>query len=76
MERLHTIIMLLLCFVADAGHCANNFLTPFQLREITAELNFHNVVTMEKEQRLFPDITFTCNGSITKWIVGAGDITL
>ena len=74
MERLRTIIMLLWCCVADAGHCANNFLTPFQLREITAELNFHNVVTMEKEQRLFPDITFTCNGSITKWIVGAGDI--
>ena len=29
---------------------------------------------MEKEHRLFPDSTFTCNGSITKWIVGAGDI--
>ena len=23
------------------------------------------------QQHLFPDITFTCNGSITKWIVGA-----
>ena len=74
MERLHTIILLLWCCVADAENCANNFLTPFQLREITAELNFHNVVKMEKEQRLFPDITFTCNGSITKWIMGASDI--
>ena len=25
----------------------------------------------ELQQHLFPDITFTCNGSITKWIVGA-----
>ena len=25
----------------------------------------------KRQQRLFPDITFTCNGSITKWIVGA-----
>ena len=31
-------------------------------------------MTVDKviRQRLFPDITFTCNGSITKWIVGAG----
>ena len=25
----------------------------------------------DRQQRLFPDITFTCNGFITKWIVGA-----
>ena len=25
----------------------------------------------DNQQRLFPDITFTCNGFITKWIVGA-----
>ena len=25
----------------------------------------------DRQQTLFPDITFTCNGSITKWIVGA-----
>ena len=31
------------------------------------------MVTKKKEQRLFPDITFTCNGFITKWIVGAFD---
>ena len=27
----------------------------------------------DNQQRLFPDINFTCNGSITKWIVGAED---
>ena len=25
----------------------------------------------DNQQRLFPDITFTCNGFITKWIIGA-----
>ena len=27
------------------------------------------------QQLLFPDINFTCNGSITKWIVGGHDTT-
>ena len=63
-------------FVTDAEHCANGFLNPTDLRDTTARLNIHDVVTMEEEQRLFPDITFTCNGSITKWIVGAGDIDI
>ena len=26
----------------------------------------------DQQQRVFPDISFTCKGSITKWIVGAG----
>ena len=45
---------------------------PSDLRETTARLNINEVLTIQREQRLFPDITFTCNGSITKWIVGAG----
>ena len=28
------------------------------------------MTTISARQRLFPDITFTCNGFITKWIVG------
>ena len=30
------------------------------------------MVVRDRQQRVFPDISFTCNGSITKWIVGAG----
>lgn len=30
-----------------------------------------NNVTRRENQRLFPNITFTCSGFITKWIVGA-----
>lgn len=33
-------------------------------------MNIHGVVTREREQRLIPDIHFTCNGSVIKWIVG------
>ena len=28
------------------------------------------VKKINKKQYLFPDITFTCNGFITKWVVG------
>ena len=43
-------------------------------------VNINDVRIRERQQCLFPDITFTCNGSITKWIVGAeanmGDLEL
>ena len=35
-------------------------------------MNTNSVVVRDQQQRVFPDITFTSNGSITKWIVGAG----
>ena len=35
-------------------------------------MNINRVVVRDQQQRVFPNITFTCNGSITKWIVGAG----
>ena len=38
---------------------------------MTLEVNINDVRFRSSEQRLFPNITFTCNGSITKWIVGA-----
>ena len=34
-------------------------------------MNINGVRRRERDQRLFPDIRFTCNGFITKWIVGA-----
>ena len=49
----------------------NGFLTETELREQTLKVNINGVVSRPKQQRLFPDIQFTCNGSITKWIVGA-----
>ena len=37
---------------------------------MTLEENINDVQSRKREQRLFPDIIFTCNGFITKWIVG------
>ena len=34
--------------------------------------NINGVTIRDRQQRVFPDISFSCNGSITKWIVGAG----
>ena len=49
--------------------CTDGFLTP---EELTLEVNINSVVVRDQQQRVFPDITFTGSGSITKWIVGAG----
>ena len=35
-------------------------------------MNANSVEANFMDQRLFPDIRFTCNGLISKWIVGAG----
>ena len=34
--------------------------------------NINGITVRDRQQRVFPDISFTCNGSTTKWIVGAG----
>ena len=52
--------------------CTIGFPTPEELRQKTLEVNINRVITRNQQQRVFPDISFTCNGSITKWIVGAG----
>ena len=60
-------------FCTDPPGCTNgNFLAPEALRQKTLEVNINRVVVRDQQQRVFPDISFTCNGSITKWIVGAG----
>ena len=58
-------------FFADKDACLNGFLSETELREQTLKVNINGVVSRSMQQRIFPDIQFTCNGSITKWIVGA-----
>ena len=52
--------------------CTGNFLSHSALRQGALNVNINDVRRRDNQQRLFPDITFTCNGSITKWIVGVG----
>ena len=49
--------------------CTDNFLSRSVLRNEALDVNINNV-RIRDNQRLFPDITFTCNGFITKWIIG------
>ena len=51
--------------------CTSGFLSPFELRQQTLDVNINGVTSRNQQQHLFPEINFTCNGSITKWIVGA-----
>ena len=55
----------------DSPSCTGNFLSRSALKQGAVNVNINNVRRRDQQQRLFPDITFTCNGSITKWIVGA-----
>ena len=52
-------------------HCNSGFLSPSDLRQMTLDVNINRLRERDNQQRLFPDIWFSCNGSITKWIVGA-----
>ena len=54
-----------------ADSCLNGFFSDSELIEQTRLVNINGVVSRPGQQRLFPDIRFTCNGFLTKWIFGA-----
>ena len=56
-------------YVTDSP-CTGSFLSRSILMQSALDVNINNVRIRDNQQRLFTDITFTCNGSITKWIVG------
>ena len=59
--------------IIDPPECSSTrFFTHEALRQRTIEANINRVQVKRNFQKVYPDITFTCNGSITKWIVGAG----
>ena len=62
-------ILYYLLYHTDSPSCTGNFLSHSALRQGALNVNINNVMRRAR-QRLFPDITFTCNGFITKWIVG------
>ena len=57
--------------ITDPSSCTGSFPSRSVLRQGALDLNINQVRRRDGQQRLFPDITFTCNDSITKWIVGA-----
>ena len=70
---MHNRACFILCILTEPAGCLSAiFPTPETLRQKTLEVNINRVVVRDRQQRVFPDIRFTCNGFLTKWIVGAG----
>ena len=58
----------------DSSECVSDSFLNFQsLKKKTQDVNINSVSTINRRQLVFPDIKFTCNGVITKWIVGVKD---
>ena len=58
------------CIATGSSSCTGSFSSRSVLRQGALDLNINDVTRVSNKQYLFPDITFTCNGFITKWIVG------
>ena len=68
----YLVITIKMFHTAPSQCMGTEFFTPELLRQKTLDLNINQLGATTREQCLFPDITFTCNGAITKWIVGVG----
>ena len=58
-------------FSTDKANSVRSSVTPELIR--TNSLRLHSVQMREKRQYIYPQIRFSCNGSVTKWIYGALD---
>ena len=62
-------MVLLKCTYTDPP-CTRGLLSSDAFKDKTLEANIYGVTRREREQRIFPDVHFTCSGNLTKWIVG------
>ena len=63
--------LVVLVSITDSPNCSSSFPSRSALKQGALDLNINDVTRRNNQQCLFPDITFTCNGFITKWIIGA-----
>ena len=54
----------------DPSSCVSGFLSSAVLQNKTFDVNIFDDRRRNRQQRVFPDINFTCSGNLTKWIVG------
>ena len=54
--------------VGEVSDCTDGFPTLFHIDKVSGNTKLE---TKEKRQVVIPDINFSCNGTITRWIVGA-----
>ena len=69
---MHT-ILLPYSIPTDVPWCTSNFLTFEAFKQKVLEANIYHVVKRERQLRIFPDISFTCSGNLTKWIIAGED---
>ena len=62
-------LTLLLCAVVD-GNCVNSSFDAAMVEENAVTIRKPENMIKER-QYIYPDMKFTCNGTITKWIYGA-----
>ena len=51
-----------------ASQCTQGFPTPFHIDQVVKNTDLD---TLSAQQVLIPSINFTCNGTITRWVIGA-----
>ena len=69
------IIILLFHFIADRPGCGCGFMSVKRMRILLGLETVGSATNPDQRQQITPDIKFTCDGMITKWIIGA-NITL
>ena len=62
-------LTLLICAVVD-GNCVNSSFDAAMVEENAITIQKPKKMNKER-QYIYPDMKFTCNGTITKWIYGA-----
>ena len=58
-------------YVSDTAGCDCGFMSRERMRILLGLETVGARMFTERRQQITPDITFTCDGHITKWIVGA-----
>ena len=59
-----------MCFTADPPDCVCGFMSEKRIRILLGLET--DLLTAIRTQQITPDMTFTCNGAITKWIFATG----
>ena len=69
---LYTILIHTIILAADPAGCGRGFMSVESVRSLLGLEGVGIAVQRHRRQQITPDINFTCDGMITKWIVGAG----
>ena len=57
--------------IADPPGCGCSFMSVERMRILRGLETVGSATNLDQRQQITPDIKFTCDGMITKWIVGA-----